>query len=59
MIAEPPFDTGGVNATDACALPPVAVPIAGAPGTPTAVPEFEAADEADVPTALVAVTVKV
>jgi hypothetical protein len=59
VIADPPFDAGGVNATDACPLPPVAVPTVGAPGTVAAVTEFEAADAALVPAAFVAVTVKV
>ncbi len=59
MIAEPPFDAGGVNATDACPLPGVAVPTVGVPGTVAAVTEFEAAEDALVPTALVAVTEKV
>jgi hypothetical protein len=59
VIADPPFDAGGVNATDACPLPPVAVPTVGAPGTVAAVTEFEAADAALVPAALDAVTVKV
>ena len=32
MIALPPFEAGGVKLTVACALPAVAVPMAGAPG---------------------------
>ena len=59
MIGEPPFDAGGVNATEACPLPAVAVPTVGVPGTDAAVTEFEAADAAPVPAALVAVTVRV
>ncbi len=59
MIAEPPFDAGGVKVTDAWPLPPVAVPTVGAPGTVATVTEFDAADAGPVPTALVAVTVKV
>jgi hypothetical protein len=59
VIADPPFDAGGVKATETCPLPTVAVPMAGVPGTVAAVTEFEGADAAPVPTALVAVTVKV
>jgi hypothetical protein len=59
VIAEPPFDAGGVNATESCPLPGVAVPTVGVPGTVAAVTEFEAAEDALVPTALVAVTEKV
>ena len=33
MIVEPPFEAGAVKVTVACALPAVAVPIVGAPGT--------------------------
>ena len=50
---------GGVNVTDACALPPVAVPIVGVPGTVAGVTLFDAADAALLPTALVATTVHV
>jgi hypothetical protein len=35
VIAVPPVSAGAVNVTDACALPPVAVPIVGASGTVT------------------------
>ena len=60
MIALPPLLAGAVNATDALALPAVAVPIVGAPGTvPTGVTLFDAADAAPVPMAFVAFTVKV
>ena len=48
-----------MNVTLACALPAVAVPMLGAPGTVAGVTLFEAAEAAPVPTALVAVTVKV
>ncbi len=41
------------------ALPAVAVPMVGAPGTVAGVTVFDAADAAPVPMALVAVTVKV
>ena len=59
MIAEPPFDAGAVNATVAWAFPAVAVPMTGAPGGPTGVALFDAADAGPVPAALLAVTVKV
>jgi len=58
VIAEPPVEAGGVNATVACALPAVAVPIVGGPGTAPGVTLFEGGDAGPVPTALVAVTVK-
>jgi hypothetical protein len=48
-----------VKATVAFALPAVAVPIVGAPGTPAGVTLFDAAEAAPVPIALGAVTVKV
>ena len=38
MIVEPPLLAGGVKATVACALPAVAVPMVGAPGTVCPVP---------------------
>ncbi len=59
MIGDPPFDAGGVKATEACPLPPVAVPMVGVPGAVAAVTEFEEPEAALVPTALVAVTEKV
>ncbi len=55
----PPFETGGVNVTDADPFPAVAVPMVGAPGTVAGVTELDAAEAAPVPTPLVAVTVKV
>jgi hypothetical protein len=58
VIAEP-LSGPAVNETDTLALPRVAVPIVGAPGTVAGVTEFEAEDAAPVPTALVAVTVQV
>jgi hypothetical protein len=57
VIAEPPSLAGAVNDTVACALPPVAVPIVGAPGIVAGVTLFEAADAGPVPTPFVAVTV--
>ena len=59
MIALPPLLAGAVKVTLAWALPPVAVPIVGAPGTVAGVTLFDAAEAAPVPTAFVAVTVKV
>jgi hypothetical protein len=59
VIAEPPLLAGAVNVTLACALPAVAVPIVGAPGTVAGVTLFDAAEGALPPTALLAVTVKV
>ena len=59
MTAEPPLLAGGVKVTVACALPAVAVPIVGAPGSVAGVTLLEAADAGPVPTAFVAVTVKV
>jgi hypothetical protein len=49
---------GAVKLTDALALPAVAPPIVGAPGTLTGVTLLDADDAAPVPTPLVAVTVK-
>ena len=59
MIGLPPFEAGAVKLTVACALPAVAVPIVGAPGTVAGVTLFEAAEAGPVPIALVALTVKV
>ena len=39
-MALPPLDKGGVKATVACALPAVALPIVGAPGTPPVMPKL-------------------
>jgi hypothetical protein len=60
VIALPPSLAGAVNATVALALPPVAVPIVGAPGAAAVagVTLFEAADAGPVPTMFVAATVK-
>jgi hypothetical protein len=58
-IAEPPVLAGAVKVTVACALPAVAVPMVGAPGTADGVTPLEAADAAPVPTAFVAVTANV
>ena len=58
-MTEPPLEAGAVKDMVALALPPVAVPIVGAPGTVAGVTLFEAAEVTLVPLALVAVTVKV
>ncbi len=59
VMAEPPFEAGAVNATLACPLPAVAETAVGAPGTVYGVTELEAVEAPEVPTPLVAVTVKV
>jgi hypothetical protein len=61
VIALPPLLAGAVKGTVALALPAVAVPMVGAPGTVIAagVTLFDAADAPPVPLALVAVTLKV
>ena len=56
MIAEPPLLAGAVKVTVADALPAVAVPIVGAPGTVAGVTLLEAADDGPVPIAFVALT---
>jgi hypothetical protein len=58
-MVEPPLLAGAVNVTVAWALPPVAVPIVGAPGTVIGVTELLAPEAVPRPTALLAVTVKV
>src|ERR687883_605476 len=57
-MAAPPLEAGAVQLTLAEALPAVAVTAVGAPGTVAGVTLFDASDAALVPTALVAVTVK-
>ena len=59
VIALPPLLDGVVKDTVACALPAVAVPMVGAPGTVDGVTLLDAADAVPVPTELVAVTVNV
>ena len=39
-MVDPPLEVGAVNAIDADALPAVAVPIVGAPGTDDVLPEL-------------------
>jgi hypothetical protein len=53
------LEAGAAKVTVACALPPTAVTLLGAPGTVAGVTLFEAAEDVLVPAALVAVTVKV
>ena len=55
----PPLLPGAVKLTLAVALPAVAVPMVGAPGTPAGVALLDAPDAALLPMALVAMTVKV
>jgi hypothetical protein len=65
-MAEPPLLEGAVQVIVALALPAVAVPMVGAPGTVgvgvielEGVTELEAAEFGPVPTALIAATLKV
>jgi hypothetical protein len=59
VIGLPPLLAGADQVTLADALPRVADPMVGAPGTVAGVTVFEAADSALAPTLLVAWTVKV
>jgi hypothetical protein len=59
VMALPPSEAGAVQEMLALALPAVAVPMVGAPGTVIGVTELEASEAALLPTALVATTVKV
>jgi hypothetical protein len=59
VTAEPPSDSGTAHVTLARALPRLAATLRGAPGTVRGVTLLEAEEEAPVPAALVAVTVKV
>ena len=58
-MALPPSLLGALKLTDAWALPRIAVTPVGAPGTVAGVTAFDGAEAGPVPTALVAVTVKV
>ena len=58
-MADPPLDAGAVKATEALALPAVAVTPVGAPGTVAGTTALDGADAGPVPVPLVAVTVKV
>ena len=55
----PPLLAGATKLTEACALPGIAVTPVGAPGTVTGITGLDGAEAGPVPTALVAVTVKV
>ena len=59
VIAEPPLLTGAVKLTVAWPLPATALTPVGAPGTLLGTTELDVPDAAPVPTAFVAVTVKV
>jgi hypothetical protein len=59
VIALPPGDTGGVKVTVACPTPAVAVPMVGGPGSAVGTTMLETVDIGPVPTAFVAVTLKV
>ena len=58
-MALPPSEAGAVQETVALALPAVAVPMVGAPGTVNGVTELEASEAALLPAAFAAVTVNV
>ncbi len=58
-MAEPPSLAGAVHDTQARVLPAVALTLVGAPGTVAGVTAAEAAEAAEVPIALAAVTVNV
>ena len=59
MIAAPPRLAGAEKLTVACALPPTAETLVGAPGVVAGVTAEEALEALLVPALLVAVTVKV
>ena len=58
-MTDPPLAAGAVKLMVTCALPALARPMVGAPGTVAGVTLLDDADAAPVPIALVAVTVKV
>jgi hypothetical protein len=58
-MAAPPFEVGAVQVTVACALPPLAETVVGAPGTVAGVTAADGPDAGPVPFAFAAVTVKV
>jgi hypothetical protein len=58
-MGEPPSLAGALKVTVARVWAPVALTLVGAPGTVAGVTLLDAAEAAPVPTALVAVTVKV
>jgi hypothetical protein len=59
VIALPPFDTGAVQLTVACAAPAVAVTAVGGPGGADGVTALDAVEAPPVPAAVAALTVKV
>ena len=60
VIGDPPSDEGAVNATVAVVGPvAVAVPMTGAPGTPSGVTDADAPEAAEVPFVFVAVALNV
>jgi hypothetical protein len=59
VMGDPPLLAGALNVTVAWALPAVAAPIVGAPGTVVGVTLLDAADAVPTPTPFVAVTVNV
>jgi hypothetical protein len=58
-MALPPLDAGAVKLTVACALPPAAAPMVGAPGTVAGMTLLETVDAGLDPIAFVAFTVNV
>ena len=58
-MALPPLLAGAVKLTVTCALPDIAAPIIGAPGTVAGVTLFDADDARLLPTAFVAFTLHV
>ena len=59
MIAEPPSDVGALHEITACVFPGVALTSVGAPGMVRGVTAVDARDDAELPAALSATTVKV
>ncbi len=59
VMAPPPLEAGGVNATLAWPFPAVATGLVGAPGTVLGVTASDATEATEFPAALVATTVKV
>jgi hypothetical protein len=58
-VISTPFPVDAVHVTTALALPRTALTFVGAVGAPAGITAFEAVEALDVPTAVVAVTVKV
>ena len=59
VIAEPPLSVGAVHVIVACVLPPVAPTPVGAPETVAGITAGDAAEAAETPALLVALTVNV